>query len=249
MSDLYLLVCEGPTDIEIIKAVAAKISQIKGRDIEIRELSPTRDATTKRYPEHGWKGVRGWCRLYGDGVRVGAHQNAAMANAMLDAFALNKAKNSKNWRALVAIEKAKGVIIQMDTDIAHDLNVNGLRGVSGDRAHCHAAISNWLGLTENAENLYYLLPSFATENWILAMHDESDAIFNGMPRPINYESISEPCDVMVSGGYKSYFSKRKQKHVLDKDCDLYKKYGEQIGNKIDVVKSRCAEFDALCKHL
>lgn len=243
MADIYLLVCEGASDIALIKAVADKLSQVKDREIIIQELSPTRDATTKRYPEHGWKEVRNWCRQYGNGSPVAPHQNSAMANA----FAAVMPR--KHWTALLKIRNAKGLIIQLDTDIAHNIKVNNVRGVSGDRLHCHNAISDWLGLIQVPATVHYLLPSFSTESWILALHDENHAMFNSIPKPVRYESIPDPCGVLIDGGYKSYFNKEKNKRCLDKDGDLYTAYGKEIGEQHNLVSTRCAEFNLFCNFL
>ncbi|MFQ2499058.1 hypothetical protein ACK31U_04070 [Aeromonas caviae] len=243
MADVYLLVCEGASDIALIKAVAAKLSQFYQREIEIQELSPARDDTTKRYPEHGWKEVRSWCRLYGEGNPVAPHQNAAMANAF------SAIKQRKNWAALLKIRRAKGLIIQLDTDIAHELKINNVFGVSGDRVHCHNAISEWLGIRQVPQTIHYLLPSFSTESWILALHDEQHEMFSACQKPLNYEAVKEPCDVLIRGGYNSFFHHEKGKRCLDKDYDLYTSYGKAIGDKYQLVSNRCKEFDLFCKYL
>ncbi|MBL0571908.1 hypothetical protein JD522_00440 [Aeromonas hydrophila] len=233
MSDLYLLVSEGPSDIAILKAVAGKLSAMNDRDIEIRELSPARDQTTNRYPRHGWKEVKSWCIANGDATPPA---NSIMANAL--------AKLKKNWKALVAISKAKGLIIQLDTDIAHHLKINGSHGQPGDRAHCHAAILSWLGLTIVPQELYFLLPSFSTENWILATHSEDESIFDIYPKPLNYECISDPCTLMTTAGYAL-----KGDGSISKDYELYSTYGQKIcANMVD-VRTRCLEFDAFCNYL
>lgn len=243
MADVYLLVCEGGSDVVLLQAVAAKLSQFYQREIEIQELAPARDNTTKRFPEHGWKEVRSWCRLYGDSNPVAPHQNAMMANA----FAAIKKR--KNWKAMLEMRRAKGLIIQLDTDIAHELRVNNILGKPGDRAHCHRAISEWLGITQVPETLHYLLPSFSTESWILALHDQDHTMFDPFQKPLDYESITDPCDVLISGGYKSFFHREKGKICLSKDNDLYTVYGRWIGENYNVVASRCVAFDSLCKFL
>lgn len=61
---VFLLVCEGPTDIEVIKSIAEKVKDNIGTPVEIRELSPTQDKTTGTYPSQGWTAVKSWCETY-----------------------------------------------------------------------------------------------------------------------------------------------------------------------------------------
>ncbi|WP_429178628.1 hypothetical protein [Aeromonas salmonicida] len=243
MKELYLLVCEGASDIAIIKAVSEKMAQILGKEIEIRELSPTIDATTQKYPDHGWKKVQSWCEKYGDNIPVPRGVNNVMALAMLNA------KGRLNWRSILKISNAKGLIIHLDTDIAHHLYVNGLAGQSGQRQHCSDAISSWLGIGNMPVEMYYLLPSYSTENWLLAKHDHTEPLLSTVPQPINYEAIIDPSALLISGGYKSYVCPRRQRRVLSKDYNLYEKYGADISAVISKVALRCDELDRFCSYL
>lgn len=243
MADKYLLVCEGASDIALIKAVADRLSIAKKRNIEIKELSPSRDATTLRYPDHGWKEVRNWCRQYGDGAPVSTHANPAMA------LAFAKANLRKNWSALLKMSQAKGLIIQLDTDIAHDIKVNNISGTPGDRNHCHQAISEWLGFANVPDTVHYLLPSFSTESWILALHDEDHQMFTAIPKPISYESIQDPCNVLIQGGYRSYFHEQKGVQCLSKDYGLFTNYGNAIGDNYKIVADRCPEFSSFIDYI
>ena len=169
---------------------------------------------------------------------------------MAIAFASLAAVQARNnWAGLLKINNAKGLIIQLDTDIAYDIKVNNVAGQPGDRSHCHNAISQWLGLTQVPDTVHYLLPSFSTESWILALHDESHLMFNDTPKPVDFESIQDPCDILIKGGYKSYHHKEKRKTCLSKDYDLYTYYGKLIGDNYNLVANRCSEFHSFYQYI
>ncbi|ENE9954967.1 hypothetical protein ABPD39_005141 [Klebsiella pneumoniae] len=64
---LFLLVCEGPSDIPVIRRVAEEICRNEGKDIEIRHIAPQQDSTGA-WERHGYVGVAKWCALYGKKV-------------------------------------------------------------------------------------------------------------------------------------------------------------------------------------
>jgi len=236
----FLLVSEGPTDYVVIKEVAKKISSQIARPIEIKELSPRRDATSGTYPPHGWGGIRAWC------LRNGDKDPASIAHLPPSAqqFLLRN-----NWKALVAFEQADGLIIQLDTDIAHELNKIATFN-PGDcrKSHCNNEVLAWLNEPALPNNLYLALTSFALETWLLATHPPTDGVFSDLAPNFDYEEIHDVEDRLIKLGYSSKV-KNGRKRVKKSPFTVYEPYGKLIAQNLASVRSRCAAAEALCHHL
>ena len=232
---LYLLVCEGPTDILVIDKIAKKISDDTDNTITIRELSPQKDATTNRYPSHGWEEVRRWCKVYGKTIDVDDNPFAMLAQ-------------KKNWRALVKTSNAHGLIIQMDTDIVQyitDLipNYNGTTKNSR-KNFAKKAILNWLGEATIPNEIYLLLSTQSTETWLLATHDRVESIFSDLPKNFDYENIVNVIERLLTLGYLSYIDDRGKTKFSKSN---YKPYAQKIADKLDKVCLECEEAEKLCQ--
>lgn len=249
--DAYILVCEGPTDIYLTTEVVKKMSVLLKKNIKILEGSPIKNKFGS-YPRHGWKEVMKWCQDYGDDTPpINPSVNNVFAQK-LQALGVNK--NKKSWKALLAMSpNAKGIIIHIDTDIAHLLDVNNRShrfGNPGARAHCVHAIKQWLGIkNELPKEIYCLLPSYSTETWLLALHEQTDNVFDGIAKPFNYEEISEPELYLIKKGYASTYDEEKKKDVLEKTKANYIKYGIKVADKIHDVRAKCKELDDFCVYL
>ncbi len=234
----YLLVCEGPTDISVIKEISKRISANIGKNIIIQELSPQRDATTNRYPSHGWEEVRSWCKMYGKTVDTGDNP-----------FAILAAK--RTWKALLKASRAHGLIIQMDTDIAQyigDLNPRYTGSTKNERKRfCQKAILNWLGEPTKPNNIYLLLSTNSTETWILATHSRADAVFHDLSNGFDFEEISNVVDRLITLGYRTYLDNETNRVKFSKDLSLYQNYAEKIANNLVKVRLESEEAEKLCQ--
>lgn len=232
MSKKYLLVCEGPTDILVVKKLAKKIDN----DIEIKELSPQRDATTRRYPNHGWEEVRQWCRLYGTSIS----QNQNSLEAIM--------ARSKNWRAQLALSSADGLIIQMDTDIVQYIqDLSYQYSASTKRARKNFAkksILQWLGETSYPEKLYLLLSTQSTETWLLATHNRVEEIFSNLPENFDFENIENVIELLCSLEFEYICYNEGNRKKLSKNN--YRIYAQKIIDNLDKVRSECEEAEKLC---
>lgn len=206
MTKRYLLVCEGPTDISILEAIAHSLGG------GIIELAPKQDATTATYPSHGWKAVRDWCQ------RIGA----------------NSSKNPLEF--YLKWHQADGLIIQIDTDIAHFIKIGKKYGASGDSSWCSKAIDNWLGVHHGLAFVHYVLPTYSTESWILATFANSRIGISGTR---DYESIATPEKYLMSLGYQTVNGK------LKKNRQLYKgeRYSQRVLKHICKAKRRCSSLN------
>lgn len=241
MDKKYLLVAEGPTDFVIIKHIARKISAESGNDVTIIEMSPSKDATSGTYPPHGWGGVKNWCKKYSRHKKAQElSQLAPMARQMLQRL---------NWPALIALNRADGIIIQLDTDIAHHLN-DPLVYPAGTsrRAHCESSIVLWLNESSVPDEMYLVLSSHAIETWILATHDPAEEIFKDLPSGFNYEQVSDVEARLVTLGYSSY-SEKGTRRLRKSPSSTYERHGALVADKLNEVRSRCSEADAFCAHL
>lgn len=241
MNKKYLLVSEGPTDSIVIKHIAKKLSASVDHNIEIVEISPTPDATSGTYPPHGWGGVKAWCLKYSRNKTPGAlsHLPQMMQQMLL----------RLNWPALIAINNAEGIIIQIDTDIAHLLNDPKVYPPNSCRlTHCKDSILLWLNEPVTPGNIYLALSVYAIENWLLATHAPTDPIFNDLPLQFSYEDIDDFEDRLVNLGYPSYVKSGRQR-LVKSPSSTYEPYGQLIADNLIDVRSRCAAANALCIHL
>jgi hypothetical protein len=233
---LYLLVCEGATDILVVKKIAKKISEDIDNTIIIRELSPQKDATTNRYPNHGWEEVRRWCKVYGKVIDVDDNPFAILAQ-------------KKNWRALVKTSKAHGLIIQMDTDIVQyitDLTPNYSGSTKNEKKRfAKKAILNWLGEDIVPNEIYLLLSTDSTETWLLATHDKVENAFDDLPNNFDFEDIENVIEPLFLLDYISYVDATTGKKRFSKSN--YKPYAQKIVNNLKKVRLECEEADKLCQ--
>lgn len=242
---IFLLVCEGPTDIEIIRAMAEKVKETIGKPIEIRELSPTQDKTTGAYPRQGWTAIKSWCEAYS------LNKNIVISDDLEDwRKKLLAKKMSFRWDTLIKMSGADGIILQIDTDIAEemthaDFTTSGITR----KLFSQNAVNLWLNETAKPQDFYYLMSTFSTETWLLATHKILDnaAILGDLATITDYETITDSEDRLIALGYAKH--KKNGKVRLRKEPALYKKYGEKIVSKIDVVRARCIEADNFYKFL
>lgn len=239
MSDnlLYLLVCEGPSDIPVITKVTEELCRRNGKNVEIRHLAPQQDHTGS-WERHGWGGVMRWCGLYG------TKSDAELANIPA---AFRNAVKRRNWKALVKASNADGLIIQMDTDIVSELRILPQHfdiNTDNRRTYCQDSIKSKLGLANNDEELILLLPSYSTETWILATLDETNAVFNNIAKPIEFEKIINCEELLINAGFKK--ERKKGKNKLKKSHDLYIPYAEAVKNKLNIVRTKCSELNLYC---
>lgn len=196
---VFLLVCEGPTDIEVIKSIAEKVKDNIGTPVEIRELSPTQDKTTGTYPSQGWTAVKSWCETYS------INKNIVIPAGIEDwrRVLLNK-KNSFRWDTLIKISGAAGIIIQIDTDIAEQMaHADFLTSGISRKAFSHNAINIWLNEQEKPDEFYYLMSTFSTETWLLATHEPLDNkdVLGDLATVVDYETVSNSEERLIALGY------------------------------------------------
>lgn len=241
VSKKYLLVCEGPTDFIIIKHISRKISSAIGSVVDIIEISPTPDATTGTYPPHGWGGIKAWCRKYS--------RNKSLASVSHLPPLQQQLLLRLNWPALIAINDADGIIIQIDSDIAHLLNSNAPYQLGGCRStHCYNEILFWLSEGQKPQEIYLAISALAIETWLLATHPPTDNVFSNLLQNFNYEAVADFEDRLVTLKYPSY-NDRGRRRLKKSPAKTYEPHGQRIADNLNDVRSRCVAADALCTHL
>lgn len=238
---VFMLVCEGPSDIAVIKNIAKKISKDIGKKIEIRDHAPIRDSTTGEYPEHGWKAVRQWCRLNGNSENI--EENTI--------FALIAKR--KSWRSLIGFDNIAGFIIHMDTDIAHVIDELPFslpaNSIGSRKKHSRKALLNWLDeRKKKPDELYFLLPTYSTETWLLSTHERSETVFDDLPKDFNFEAIVDVERRLVDLGYQTHTDKEGNIRFT-KHENVYASYAQKIVDELAKVRNNCVETDLFCKNL
>ncbi|XBT44603.1 hypothetical protein ABNP32_03425 [Pseudomonas viridiflava] len=236
----YLLVAEGPTDHVVISELAAKLSELQGRLIEVAELAPRADATSGSYPAFGWNAIEKWCKRY----RVKTPEELEAAPA-----ALRETLRRNTWKGMLGIQGADGIIIQMDNDIAHEIStVSAFVPGACRSTHCKTAMTSWLGESVLPDDVYLAISAVATETWILAAYAPDHAIFADLPKPINYEQIEDCEERLIGLGLKSK-KKNGRRRLLKNPYTIYESYAKTIVDNLAVVRERCPALESLCSHL
>lgn len=218
---ILLLVCEGETDIYIFQALSSHFSSPE-KMLTVISLAPQLDATSGTYPSHGFSYVLKWC--------VANHRTIQM---------------------LIDFRGASTLFLQMDTDIARQVNSGCIDKGYSARHCCQEKLNEKLGVSEEPNRCHYILPTQNTETWILASHEQPEldgnlAIIN------NYELIDDTEKRLIAlGCYPSRKGKsNKAGRKLDKKpATKYKEYGKQLTGNLALARQRCAELDRLCNFL
>jgi hypothetical protein len=240
MKKKFLLVSEGPTDYLVIKEIANSLKGAKGEDIEVSLLAPQTDATSGSYPPHGWGGIRAWCMKFSKKSEEELKDLPPQAQQFL---------LRQNWRALLAINNADGLIIQLDTDIAHDIShATAYLPGSCRNQHCNDSILFWLKEGATSSQLYLALTSYALETWLLATHPPADPVFSDLTTGFDYESLADFEDRLVALGYPSV-NKAGRRRFKKKPFTRYEAYGKKIVANLTDVRSRCNAAEQLCSHM
>ncbi|MDY9920871.1 MAG: hypothetical protein U2P59_03490 [Synergistota bacterium] len=244
------LICEGPTDIPIIEAVAAKVQKKTATSISINVTHPDFDATSGLYESWGWTQICKWCNDFSAPTQHNTGSSHNIAQRMgFDVSKLSAPKhNPSRWAMMSCCNDA--VIIVMDTDIAEEIS-NHNKGPSSSsntylsfnpslqsrRDYCKMSVESWLNIKENDdEKLIFVLPTYAIETWLLALHcNRTDPdVFPCSCK--NYEEISEPADMLVRLGYKSH------KDSIKKSKEEYEKHAKNFGHNMYRSVRRCPEL-------
>lgn len=215
---LFLLVCEGETDFYIFQALSGHFSTDEVR-LTIKSLSPQLDATSGTYPQHGFGAVLNWCSA-----------------------------NKSILQMLIDFEGARALLIQMDTDIAKQINHSCITQGRSARECCEERLNQEMGVMEEPPRCHYILPTQSTETWILASHADSqcDEQFNEVG---DFELIQNIEQRLIALGYPSKKGKNSlssSRKLNKQPASRYIEYGKTLAANLTVARQRCAELERLC---
>lgn len=225
-----LLISEGPTDFYVIKKIASAISSKEKRNIDIQLFSPKQDATGK-YEAHGWTGVQRTCSI----VRVKSPDELAKLDEAIRVRVMRQ-----NWRALMHAAGASGLIIQLDSDVASQIDPNNpFNPIEIHRKdYSEKVVRKWIGEKDPSPNLHFAICDMSVETWILATYDRSHEVFSNLPDDFKFSDLVDVEDRLINLGYPKKMHRGRQR--LDKNpAEKYNGYGQKISDKLNVVKSEC----------
>lgn len=214
---IFLLVCEGETDIYIFKAIAKHLSSAETL-LTVIELAPQLDATSGTYPSHGFGCVLNWCT-----------DNRGRIQMLLD------------------FKGANALFLQMDTDIAGQANSDCMEQGHSARHCCQEKLNQKLATTEEPPRCHYILPTQNTETWILASHegpelDEKSIAISDYELITNTEQRL----IALNYKSKKGVSNNAPRKLKKTPASMYKKHGEQLVGNLMLARQRCNELDRLC---
>lgn len=208
----FLLVAEGETDVIIFQAIAQHFSS--GQDsLNIESLAPQKDATSTGYPPHGFGQVKNWCLA-----------------------------NKNKIQMLIDFSGANGLLIQMDTDIALQINKGCTKT---PRQCCEDKLNEAFATHHEPERCHYILATQNTETWLLASHDNYTALDLLLQEVTNFESLSDTEDRLIALGYPSKKIKTGRKK-LNKKPTKYSAYSQMLIKNLPLARTRCQELHRLC---
>jgi hypothetical protein len=217
---IFLLVCEGETDVYVFQALAEHFSSSETA-LTIVSLAPQRDATSGTYPSHGFGEVINWCSANKDKIQM-----------------------------LLDFRGAGALFVQMDTDIAGQANPGCIGQGHSARHCCQEKLNQQFGTPDEPPRCHYILPTQNTETWILASHqppaldDNSMAISN-----YELITDTEQRLIALGYPSKKGVNKNAPRRLNKKPADKYKKYGKPLTDNLTLARQRCTELHRLCNLL
>lgn len=241
MAKIFLLISEGPTDFHVVEHLSAAIGKECGEEVKVLLLSPAPDATSGRMPSHGWGGVKAACERH----RVKTDAELGNIDPRFKKLAL-----ALNWRNLLAFNGAAGLIIQLDADVAEDIDGRGAFDptVHERRAFSESVLEKWIGQAPDGKSLYFAVTKMALETWLLATYDRGHDIFKDLQPGFSFGEIVDVENRLIALGCSAETAKSGRRR-LKKKVSKYQRYGEQIAANLAKVRSECSCADALCDYL
>ena len=215
MEKLILLICEGETDLIVFDALASHLSTLETK-LTFQSLAPQRDATSGTYPPNGFGEVLNWCK-----------------------------SNKDRYHMFLDFKGASALYVQLDTDIAKQINENCVKLGNTPRQCCEEQLNKSFQTSREPERCHYILPTQNTESWILAAHDEVSWLDENKKVILNYELLSSE-EYLVKLGYSSTKS-GKRRRLNKSPASRYGAYANRLTSNLDTARQRCKELDRLCK--
>ena len=244
---LIALVCEGPGDAEIIKAIVDKLT---GYENIYRQLQPERTlADSQGKYGGGWKGVWKWCednRNDLDLLMAGISAGYDCLIIQMDGDVSRKEKEvhckckstvcEKNHythplRCEIALHKKCPVAMPCPDHIK----------LCGYAEHLTGLISTWLDLKTKSSTVIITIPCDSTDTWIAVAFGDLNA---------NCEEHIDPWDTIV--GRANPYHNIRVPHQR-KTIKIFTEFGNKVAENWEAVKFHCPQANAfeiaLCSKL
>lgn len=253
---IFKIVCEGNTDFEVMKPIAEEIGKLNKDNYKAKVLFPP-----KKNSHAGWSNLRAWCKEQAS-VLIGTHnaQQQIAANLLGAKPAMKPTARKVDLITAATLLAEDGVapriILQIDSDIAHDLladigidkndiSIFPLHPVQRVKI-CENALDSWLGphCTKKGTTIFYCITSFALENWILTLHTSKSL---GISSNYDYDLIADPEGSLITLGYPSKVKDGIRR--LKKDPPKYRIYGLDICKNIASSIQRSTSLKEYCNTL
>lgn len=234
MSKSIGIVCEGPTDYIILKAL---VDQITGEENQYKQLQPEDDLTGEY--GNGWKGVWKWCNDHAQILELFMRDVFPQLDLLIVQMDGDVARKEREVHCLcdATICELKGnenplvcsrlkngrCPIQLPC-MSHDVSVEGYIN------HLTEVIYSWLG---RKREICIVIPCDSTDTWVAAAYDQM----------ANIERIEDPWGNITSKG-KSYHGIRIPGHK--KRISIYRQFAFKVCSSWGDVKKLCvsaAEFE------
>jgi len=180
-------------------------------------IAPQQDATSGTYMQHGFGAVTNWCQA-----------------------------NKTKIQMLIDFNGASALFVQMDTDIANQLNENCIEAGGMRRQCCEEALNKRFSSENEPERCYYILPTENTETWLLASYDHFTALDNSLGKIVDYELITNTEQRLIDIGYPSRKKVGNKRKLNKKPARKYNSYAQQLIENLSLARQRCDELDRLC---
>ena len=231
----YLLVCEGGTDVQVLRSLVEKCGH------KVRTLKPSLDATSGYYEAFGWLALIEWC--------VDNHQKirGRLVTAGAECLLVHLDTDITDKTEKVGGDGTKLSMSPTASKVVEQLGTNHKMSSMSRRDCCVAALNKALNSSQMPATCYYILPTMATETWLLACYDvrTHPGVFAKHPgNPGNYESYQDPEAMLVAIGLS-----KTPRCRLKKTPELYQNYAQKLVKNLPKARKRCPELDDLCNFL
>lgn len=190
---------------------------LSNNEITFIVIAPQKDATSGTYKQHGFGEVTNWCQA-----------------------------NKNKIQMLIDFNGASALFVQMDTDIASQLNKVCIDAGGMRRQCCEEALNNRFSSENEPEHCYYILPTENTETWLLASHDHFTALDNSLGEIKDYELIIDIEQRLIDIGYPSRKKVGNKRKLNKKPARKYNSYAQQLVTNLSLARQRCDELNRLC---
>lgn len=186
-------------------------------EITFVAIAPQKDATSGTYRSHGFGEVINWCQA-----------------------------NHNKIQMLIDFKGASALFVQMDTDIADQVNEDCVKAGGTPRQCCAEILNKSLSSETEPEYCHYILPTENTETWLLASHDHFSALDRNLSEINDYELITDTEQRLIDIGYPGKKKGGNNRKLNKYPATKYNKYAQQLVENLSSARQKCRELDRLC---